>query len=58
MITFNFTLFLQFVVLAWGASAVMYVMNGLWTEKDSMKRAASIIIGVITILILIICMVF
>ena len=58
MIIFNFTLFLQFVAWAWGMCAAMYVMNGLWIEKDSTKGAASIIIGAIMILILIVCMVF
>lgn len=55
MISFNYNLFLQYIVYLWIASGAIYIVNGLCIEKDSAKRAASVIVGVLLFCILGIC---
>jgi hypothetical protein len=57
MITFNYPLFLQVLVWAWGVTGLMYLVSAAWIVKEDSQRIACYIVGLIMLAMLFVCMV-
>jgi zinc transporter ZupT len=57
MIIFNYALFLSFVAAGWVFTGASYLLNGIFIEKETARKAASLIVGIVMMIALILCMV-